>query len=197
MRLPNIPARHRRAVRIIVTIGTGALALVRRRDFIPEHQEAARIGTAVVNAGLTWAAGTTAFASQDNHSGDGATWDDDFVDNAEDADFGRPASTSDPDSWWDSGITWRSQSVANAVTTIATGVASWALWNPTQNLSDAIDARLPRGLGRGLNAAISGSIMAASSVLVDKIEDWSEGTDEEMNCAPTGNKRPRISLYRL
>lgn len=189
MRLPNIPARHRRAVRIIVTIGTGALALVRRRDFIPAHREAARVGTAVANAGLTWAAGTTAFVCQNNHSGDSATWDNDFVDNAEDTDFGRLASTSDPDSWWDSGTTWRSQSAANAATTIATGVASWALWPLTERLAEAVDSRLPRGLGRGLNAVVNGGLVALTAVLIDTIDDWTDDY-EELNCAPVEIELP-------
>ncbi|MBR7503884.1 hypothetical protein KCW65_27765, partial [Mycobacterium tuberculosis] len=65
MRLPDIPARHRLLVRTVSTIGSGALSIVRRRDFAAEHQNTARAAYAVATAAMTWLGGTRAFADTD------------------------------------------------------------------------------------------------------------------------------------
>src|SRR5699024_5756202 len=60
-RLPHLPRRHQRLVRTVATAGTGALALVRRRDVVADNEHLLRLGTALADAGLTWLTGSTAY----------------------------------------------------------------------------------------------------------------------------------------
>lgn len=62
--MPNIPLRHRQPVRLAAVVSITALSLVRRRDFVPEHQELAGVIHAAATAAATWLTGTTAFADQ-------------------------------------------------------------------------------------------------------------------------------------
>src|SRR5699024_12707339 len=45
----------------VATAGTGALALVRRRDVVADNEHLLRLGTALADAGLTWLTGSTAY----------------------------------------------------------------------------------------------------------------------------------------
>lgn len=171
MRLPDISSRHRSLVRAIAVAGTSGLALVRSRDFAPEHDRAARLGNAIANAGLTWIAGTRAFAGPlDGDLDFGAVW------GAGEVDAGQPArySTVDPREQAESARTFR-----NLTTAFASGAFSWALWHPTQNFADTIDAKFPSGFGRGLGAATSGAFVAACAALLDKFEERDQIEDQE------------------
>lgn len=190
MRLPDISPRHRRLTRAIVCAGTSGLALVRRRDFAPEHDRAARLGNAIANAGLTWLVGTRAFAGPlDDEFDFGAA----FGAVAERA--GEPAqySTADPTEQ-----TEKARAFRNLTAAFASGAFSWALWHPTQNIVDAIDAKLPTGFGRGLGAAASGAFVAASAALFDRFEEYDQIDDLEY--APIEIELPdhiRAALDRL
>src|SRR5699024_12441834 len=60
--LVSFPTRRssdpQRLVRTIATAGTGALALVRRRDVVADNEHLLRLGTALADAGLTWLTGS-------------------------------------------------------------------------------------------------------------------------------------------
>ncbi len=173
MRLPNIPRRHRLLVRTVSTIGSGALSIVRRRDFAPEHRTAARAAYAVATAALTWLGGTKAFANPDTdtdlfdfgggEAGEPARY-------AEDEAFAFVGD--DPDAWWVEDATWKSQAFLNIVASLGAGAAGWFLWTPIQNLKDTVDAQLPDGVGRGLNAALNSSVMAGTAFALDKAEEF-------------------------
>ncbi|SMX77209.1 hypothetical protein [Brevibacterium sp. FME17] len=163
MRFPDIPLRHRRLVRAIAVAGTSGLALVRRRDFAPEHDRAARLGNAIANAGLTWIAGTRAFAGPDESELDlGAAF------GAVGSEAGQPArySTVDPMEQEE-----RTRTFRNLTTAFASGALSWALWHPTQDFVDRIDAKFPAGFGRGLGAGASGAFVAGGAALLDKFAE--------------------------
>lgn len=171
MRLPDISPRHRSLVRAIAVAGTSGLALVRSRDFAPEHDRAARLGNAVANAGLTWIVGTRAFAGPLEGEFDfGELW------GTVDEDAGQPArySTVDPTEQAE-----RARAFRNLTTAFASGAFSWALWHPTQNFVDTIDAKFPSGFGRGLGAAASGAFAAACAALLDKFEEHDQIEDQE------------------
>lgn len=171
MRFPNIPVRHRSLVRAIAVAGTSGLAMVRRRDFAPEHDRVARLGNAVANAGLTWLVGTKAFAGPIDGDFDlGAVF------GTADEDAGQPArySTVDPTEQAEKALAFR-----NLTTAFASGAFSWALWHPTQSFADTIDAKFPAGFGRGLGAAASGTFVAACAALLDKFEEHDQIEDLE------------------
>lgn len=165
MRLPDIPRRHRKLACAVAVAGTTALALVRRRDFAPEHERALRFGTALANAGLTWVTGSRAFLG---HADDPASI----------AERGRPETIGASDSWWDEQAGVTSESFINVATAVATGAASWAFWPLTNKLVEAVDSRLPAGVGRGLSAAVDGGIVALAAVVVDKVGEWAVDDDE-------------------
>lgn len=176
MRLPDIPERHRRLTRIIAAAGTGALALVRRRDFAPEHESTARFGNALASAGLTWITGTQAFLGRAGDEFDRGAVFGPFGKNA-----GEPVRYSTADEHFDENATARSQAFLNATTAAASGVISWSLWGSTQKITEAIDARLPAGMGRGLSAVASGSLVALSAAVIDKLESWACEDREQLN----------------
>lgn len=193
LRLPGIPEPHRRLVRSIVTVGTSALALVRRRDFTPEHETAARFGNALASADVAWLAGTQAFAGEAGDEFDLGAAFGPFSQGA-----GQPVrySTDDHAAEEDTGA--RTQSVLNAATAAASGLVSWALWNSSQSIADYIDARLPAGVGRGLGAIASGSIVALSAAVIDRVE--AARSLEEMDFAPVEIELPehiRAAVERL
>ncbi|WP_193078438.1 hypothetical protein [Brevibacterium aurantiacum] len=171
MHLPDISPRHRSLVRAIAVAGTSALALVRSRDFAPEHDRAARLGNAVTNAGLTWIVGTKAFAGPlDGEFDLGAVWGPGEEDEGQAVRY----STVDPRKQAE-----KAQSFRNLTTAFASGAFSWALWHPTQNFADTIDAKFPTGFGRGLGAAASGTFVAACAALLDKFEEHDQIEDLE------------------
>ena len=193
MRLPDIPEPHRCLVRSIVTVGTSALALVRRRDFTPEHETAARFGNALASAGVAWLAGTQAFAGEVGDDFDLGAAFGPFSPGA-----GQPVRYSTDDHVSDEDTAARTQSVLNAATAAASGLVSWALWDSTQTIADYIDARLPAGVGRGLGAIASGSIVALSAAVIDRLEAASNL--EEMDFAPMEIELPehiRAAVERL
>ncbi|MCF2571592.1 hypothetical protein [Brevibacterium sp. UCMA 11754] len=193
MRLPDIPERHRRLTRIIAAAGTGALALVRRRDFAQEHEPAARLANAIASTGLTWLSGTLAFAGRI-----GDEFDPGELFGAFGADAGIPARYSTVNESAEEDEAAKVQAFLNATTAAASGVISWTLWNPTQNIADAIDARLPAGLGRGLGAAASGSLVAVCAAVIDRFEVQSDV--DEIDFAPVEVGLPdqiRECVHRL
>ena len=190
MRIPDIPHRHRRFVRTTAALGTGALALVRRRDVSAEYQGSLRVATALANAGLTWLTGSRAFLGKVG----GSSGIDEFLgafstrgsgpvryasSPAHISDIGALDGDADADTWWDEQASVTSPAFLNAVTAAAAGAVSWALWPATERLAEAIDAKLPTGVGRGLNAAVNGGLVALTAVLIDRIEDWAGDVDEE------------------
>lgn len=190
MRLPDIPHRHHRFVRTTAALGTGALALVRRRDVSAEYQGSLRGATALANAGLTWLTGSRAFLGKVG----GSSGIDEFLgafstrgsgpvryasSPAHISDIGALDGDADADTWWDEQASVTSPAFLNAVTAAAAGAVSWALWPATERLAEAIDAKLPTGVGRGLNAAVNGGLVALTAVLIDRIEDWAGDVDEE------------------
>lgn len=176
MRLPDIPERHRRLTRTIAAVGTGALALVRRRDFALEHEPAVRLGNALASAGVTWITGTQAFLGRAGDEFDLGAVFGPFGKNA-----GEPVRYSTADQFADEDATARSQAFLNATAAATSGVISWSLWDSTQKIAEAIDARLPAGMGRGLGAAASGSLVALGAVVLDKLESWACEDCEELN----------------
>src|SRR5699024_2797224 len=156
MRLPDIPLRHQRLVRTIATAGTGALALVRRRDVVADNEHLLRLGTALADAGLTWLTGSTAYLGKTA----GSSGIRDVVEGFEPAgsrtgrysraecrqrlEGARPDSY-ESDAWWDEHADGWSPAVPNAATAVATGAVSWALWPMTQRIVEAVDAKLPPG----------------------------------------------------
>ncbi|MCT2357908.1 Uncharacterised protein [Mycobacteroides abscessus subsp. abscessus] len=202
MRLPDIPARHRLLVRTVSTIGSGALSIVRRRDFAAEHQNTARAAYAVATAAMTWLGGTRAFADTDvdlvapggAEAGEPARY-------AEDEPFGY-VDGGDPEAWWIEDATWRSRAFLNLAAAAAAGAASWMLWGPIQNLKDSWDEKLPDGLGRGLGAVINSSVVAATAFAVDRAEEFvaREALDGHIDVAPVEIELPahvRASLDAL
>ena len=180
MRLPDISPRHRRLVRAIAIAGTSGLALVRRRDFAPEQDRAVRLANAIANAGLTWVVGTQAYAGPlDGEFDLGEAL------GAADGKAGQPVrySAENPSEQAE-----RSQALRNLATALASGAVSWATWRPTQNIADAIDRRLPVGVGRGLGAAASGSFVAACAALLDKFEETE--SIEDFDYAPVEIELP-------
>ena len=184
MPFPDISHRHRRLVRTTATLGSGALSLVRRHDFAPEHQDAARFGNAVATAGLSWLAGTSAFMTQ---ASDLSNIPDMF--GAFEHKAGQPARYSSENDG-DERTAANSQSILNAAVAGATGLASWALWTPTQRLAETIDSKLPSGAGRGLSAAASGGLMALSAVISDKIDNWANAEGEVRDYGPVEIELP-------
>lgn len=193
MRLPDIPERHRRLTRAIAIAATSGLSAVRRRDFAPEHERVARLGTALANAGLTWITGTRAFA--------GALGDEfEFAAlfGADERHAGQSVRYSTRDESADEDEAAKSQALLNATTAAASGMISWALWNSTQNLADAVDSRLPTGLGRGLGAAAGGSLVALCAAVSDRFE--AQSGDDDTNFAPVEVELPlhiRECVHRL
>lgn len=193
MRLPDIPLRHHRIVRTAAALGTGALALVRRRDVSAERQTGLRAGTALANAGLTWLTGSSAFLGRVG----GSSGLDEFLElftrgsgpvryassPAHIADFGALDGDADADTWWDEHARVTSPAFLNLVTAAGVGAASWALWPLTERLAEKVDEKLPSGVGRGLNAVVNGGLVAVTAVLIDKVEKWADDV-EELNYAP-------------
>jgi hypothetical protein len=187
MRFPDIPPRHRRLVRAATAAGTAALALVRRRDVAAEHETALRFATSLANAGLTWLAGTRAFA------------DPDFVE----LDFGfgrRDAGESARYQLWEptsedelspfEAEDANAKVFRNACVAAASGLASWTAWTPAENIAEIVDAKLPTGLGRWLGAGLSGGFVAAAPILIDKLQD-AHGTGlEDLDYAPVEIELP-------
>ncbi|UVI37055.1 hypothetical protein [Brevibacterium spongiae] len=187
MRFPDIPPRHRRLVRTVTAVGTAALALVRRRDVAAEHETALRFATSLANAGLTWFAGTRAFADSDFGELDlgggrrdaGAparyqTWEPTSEDElspfeAEDA---------------------RAKAFRNACVAAASGLVSWAAWTPAENIAEAIDAKLPAGLGRWLGAGASGGFVAVAPILIDRLQDLDATGLQDLDYAPVEIELP-------
>ena len=189
MRLPDIPLRHHRIVRTTAAFGTGALALVRRRDVPAQHRGSLRAGTALANAGLTWLTGSSAFLGRVG----GSSGLDEFLEfftsrgsgpvryaSVPASDFGVEALAGDheQDAWWHEHASVTSPAFLNAVTAAAAGAASWAMWPLTERLAEKIDEKLPRGVGRGLNAAVNGGLVALAAVLIDKIDDWADDVED-------------------
>ncbi|MGM0699258.1 MAG: hypothetical protein ACQEVD_10460 [Actinomycetota bacterium] len=200
MRLPDIPLRHHRTVRTAAALGTGALALVRRRDVSAERQTGLRAGTALANAGLTWLTGSRAFLGKVG----GSSGIDEFLgafstrgsgpvryasSPAHISDFGVLDGDAAADTWWDEQASVTSPAFLNAVTAAAAGAASWALWPLTERLAEAIDAKLPTGVGRGLNAVVNGGLVAVTAVLIDKVEKWADDV-EDFDYAPVEIELP-------
>ncbi|MCM1013637.1 MULTISPECIES: hypothetical protein [unclassified Brevibacterium] len=181
MRLPDIPQRHRLLVRAVSTLGSGAQSIVRRRDFTAGQEPVVRAAYAVATAALTWLGGTKAFADQDSAFAD------------EDTAFGRlGVDDEDSEAWTVEATTWKSQAVLNAAAAIAAGAASWALWTPIQDIKDRWDAKLPAGVGRGLNAAVNSTVMAVSAFALDKAEEFvaAEALDGHTDFAPVEIELP-------
>ena len=187
MRFPDIPPRHRRIVRTVTTVGTAALALVRRRDVPAEHETALRFATSLANAGLTWFAGTRAFADTDGIEldlGGGRrnagvpvryqTWE------PSSDDEGSPFEAEDA----------KAKAFRNACVAAASGLVSWAAWTPIENIADVIDAKLPTGLGRWLGAGASGGFVALTPVLLDKLQDLDATGLEDLEYAPVEIELP-------
>jgi hypothetical protein len=200
MRLPDIPLRHQRLVRTVATAGTGALALVRRRDVVADNEHLLRLGTALADAGLTWLTGSTAYLGKTA----GSSGIRDVVEAFAPADSG-PVRYSraddrhthegalpdsyDSDAWWDEHADVWSPAFLNAATAVATGAVSWALWPMAQRIAEAVDAKLPPGVGRGLGAAVSGGLVALTAAGIDAIETWAED-DEESDWGPVEIELP-------
>lgn len=200
MRLPDIPLRHHRLVRTAAAMGTGALALVRRRDVSADNQNRLRTATAFATAGLTWLTGSSAFLGKTA----GSSGLDEFLELFSNRgsgparyatepssafDFGEPVGDGDSDSWWGNDATVKSPAFFNAAAAVAAGAASWALWPLTERLAENVDSRLPPGVGRGLNAVVNGGLVALTAVLIDTIDDWTDDY-EELNCAPVEIELP-------
>ena len=200
MRLPDIPLRYHRTVRTAAALGTGALALVRRRDVSAERQTGLRAGNALANAGLTWLTGSSAFLGRVG----GSSGLNEFLEVFTSRDSGpvRYASTpahisdvgaldgdADADTWWDEHASVTSPAFLNAVTAAAAGAASWALWPLTERLAEKVDEKLPSGVGRGLNAVVNGGIVALTAVLIDKVENWADDV-EDLDYAPVEIELP-------
>src|SRR5699024_7042195 len=169
MRLPDIPLRHQRLVRTIATAGTGALALVRRRDITADNEPLLRLSTALAPAGRVPVRDARA---DDRHTHEGALPD-----------------SYDSDAWWDEHADVWSPAFLNAATAVATGAVSWALWPMTQRIVEAVDAKLPPGVGRGLGAAASGGLVALTAAGIDAIEAWADD-DEESDWGPVEIELP-------
>ena len=200
MRLPDIPLRHQRLVRTVATAGNGALALVRRRDVVADNEHLLRLGTALADAGLTWLTGSTAYLGKTA----GSSGIRDVVEAFAPADSG-PVRYSraddrhahegalpdsyDSDAWWDEHADVWSPAFLNAATAVATGAVSWALWPMTQRIVEAVDAKLPPGVGRGLGAAASGGLVALTAAGIDAIEAWADD-DEESDWGPVEIELP-------
>ncbi|GAA1798752.1 MULTISPECIES: hypothetical protein [Brevibacterium] len=181
MRLPDIPQRHRLLVRAVSTLGSGAQSIVRRRDFTAGQEPVVRAAYAVATAALTWLGGTKAFADQDS-----AFADDDTA-------FGQlDVDGEDSEAWTVEADTWKSQAVLNVAAAVAAGVASWALWTPIQDIKDRWDAKLPTGVGRGLNAAVNSTVMAVTAFALDKAEEFvaAEAIDGHTAFAPVEIELP-------
>lgn len=200
MRLPDIPLRHHRTVRTAAALGTGALALVRRRDVPAERQTGLRAGTALANAGLTWLTGSSAFLGRVG----GSSGIDEFLElftsrdsgpvryassPAHISDVGALDGDADADTWWDEQASVTSPAFLNAVTAAAAGAASWAVWPLTERLAEKIDEKLPSGVGRGLNAVVNGGLVALTAVLIDKVENWDDDV-EDLDFAPVEIELP-------
>ncbi|MCU4296673.1 hypothetical protein D3I60_06205 [Brevibacterium permense] len=194
MRLPDIPHRHHRFVRTTAALGAGALALVRRRDVSAEYQGSLRGATALANAGLTWLTGSRAFLGKVG----GSSGIDEFFgalstrgsgpvryasSPAHISDVGALDGDADADTWWDEQANVTSPAFLNLVTAAGAGAAAWALWPLTERLAEKVDEKLPSGVGRGLNAVVNGGLVAATAVLIDKVEKWADDV-EELNYAP-------------
>jgi hypothetical protein len=179
MRLPDIPQRHHRIVRTAATLTATSLALVRRRDVPVESQRYLRLGTALASGGLTWLTGTTAFLGKIG----GSSGIDDFVDYF----TGRGTGPVRYSSEIDTGL--KSPAFLNAATAAAAGAAGWALWPWSENLIEAVDKRLPKGVGRGLNALVSGGLVALTGAAIETVGSWAD--DGEMtNWAPVEIELP-------
>lgn len=194
MRLPDIPLRYHRIARSAATLAATSLALVRRRDVSPDNQRYLRLGTALATGGLTWLTGTTGFLGKVG----GSSGIDDFLDYftgrgtgpvrystefAADNSVGKLEGDSDPEAWWDENADLKSPTFLNAATAVAAGAASWALWPVSENVVEAVDNRLPKGVGRGLNALISGGLVALTAAAIDTVGSWADD-GEEVNWAP-------------
>lgn len=205
MRLPDIPHRHHRLVRTAAAIGTGALALVRRRDVAAENEPILRLGTALADTGLTWIPGTRAFLGQTA----GSSGIDEMLDavtrrGSGPACFSTEAPTSarsaDPAAWWDEQASVKSPAFLTAATAVAAEAASWVAWPLTQRIAEAVDDRLPAEVGRGLGGVVSGGPVALTGVLIDTVEGWSDDEHEEANYAPVEIELPahiRESIDKL
>lgn len=200
MRLPDIPQRHHRIVRTAATLATASLALVRSRDVSVENQRYLRLGTALATGGLTWLTGTTAFLGKVGGSsgiddfgeyftgrGTGPVryWNEVGADDTTE----RPEDGHDSETWWDERADLKSPTFLNAATAAAAGAAGWALWPWTENLVEAVDKRLPKGVGRGLNALLSGGLVALSGAAIDTVGSWADD-GEESNWAPVEIELP-------
>lgn len=200
MRLPDIPQRHHRIVRTAATLAAASLALVRRRDVSAENQRCLRLGTALATGGLTWLTGTTAFLGKVG----GSSGIDEFLESftgrgtgpvsysyevdAEGRTGGREGGV-DPEAWWDERADLKSPRFLNAATAVAAGAAGWALWPLTENIAAAVDKRLPKGVGRGLNAVASGGLVALTGAVIDTVGSWADD-GEETNWAPVEIELP-------
>ena len=200
MRLPDVPLRHQRLVRIVATAGTGALAVVRRRDVAADNEPHLRLGTALAEAGLTWLTGSSAFLGKTAGSSGIRDVIEAFApadsgpvrySRADDqhAHAGSLADTCDCDAWWQAHASVWSPAFLNAVTAVATGVVSWALWPVAQRTAEAVDAKLPPGVGRGLCAAAGGALVALTAAGIDAIEAWAD-EDEETEWGPVEIELP-------
>lgn len=200
MRLPDIPLRHHRTVRTAAALGTGALALVRRRDVPAERRTGLRAATALANAGLTWLTGSRAFLGRVG----GSSSIDEFLgaisakgrgpvryasSPAHIADVGALDGDADADTWWDEHARVTSPAFLNLVTAAGVGAASWALWPLTERLAEKVDEKLPSGVGRGLNAVVNGGLVALTAVLIDKVENWADDV-EDLDYAPVEIELP-------
>ncbi|MGC2940369.1 MULTISPECIES: hypothetical protein [unclassified Brevibacterium] len=200
MRLPDIPQRHHRIVRTAATLAATSLALVRRRDVSADDQRYLRLGTALATGGLTWLTGTTAFLGKVG----GSSGIDDFVDYftgrgtgpvrysteaAADLSAGQLESDFDPEAWWEENADLKSPSFLNAAAAVAAGAAGWALWPVSENLVEAVDHRLPTGVGRGLTALISGGLVALTAAAIETVGSWADA-GEETHWAPVEIELP-------
>lgn len=200
MRMPDVPLRHQRIVRTAATLSAASLALVRRRDVSVENQRYLRLGTALATSGLTWLTGTTAFLGKTG----GSSGIDDFLDvftrtgsgpvrySTEAGTDGRAGGSEvdfDPEAWWDDDADLKSPTFLNAATAVAAGAASWALWPWSERVLEAVDNKLPKGVGRGVNALVSGGLVALTSAAIDTVESWNDD-GEEMNWAPVEIELP-------
>src|SRR5699024_6795241 len=90
---------------------------------------------------------------------------------------------------WDEPAAVWSPTFLNAAPAVATGAVSWALWPMAQRIAEAVDAKLPPGVGRGLGAAVSGGLVALTAAGIDAIETWAED-DEESDWGPVEIELP-------
>lgn len=199
MRLPDIPLRHHRIVRTAAALGTGALAVVRRRDVPVECRAGLRAGTALANAGLTWLTGSSAFLGRVG----GSSGLDEFLEVFTSRDSGPARYATAPgdvesesleggdgqDTWWVDNANATSPAFLNALTAAGAGAASWALWPLLERLAEKVDEKLPSGVGRGLNAVVNGGLVAVTAVLIDKVEKWADGV-EDLDYAPVEIELP-------